>query len=96
MDKLKFPLSQFNRDMIGGIRIIESINAVEAVEEKIEVSRSWWERWFSRPWQPFKMTKTQTKIVYKPASYQMMGRLIVHPAISQKLREELKNRENQT
>jgi hypothetical protein len=81
---------------IAGLQVIISNFAVEqdgTEEKEIQVTRSWWERFFdpdpTRPlWQ-----KTKPKIIhvphYKPVMYRMMDKLIVHPSLMPAIRKAI-------
>lgn len=72
---------------IVSIRIIESELMVED-GEPYEVRRTWKERLFTRPWRPWKATRTVVPKVPMKGGYRLAdGTIIVHPAIARKMRE---------
>ena len=53
---------------------------------KVFVKRTWKERLFSRPWNPFR----STKVVHKPAAFQCGDTIIIHPALQQQVRQNIR------
>ena len=76
--------------MLGGIRIIESLNLV-APGPNIEAPRTWKERLFTLPWRPFNSSKTvATTVPVKDAIVLPTGEFLMHPETASYLRKELK------
>lgn len=72
-----------------GVRIIESPCLTEAGEPQA-VRRSWRERLCSRPWRPWKATKTVVPQVPSRTVYRLAGgRLLMHPEIAREYRRAL-------
>ncbi len=73
-----------------GMRIIWSEHLTQD-GEPVEVRRSWRERLFSRPWQPFRATRTFIpKIPYRGALKLNESTLIMHPATWQALQDGIR------
>lgn len=55
-----------------------------------EVKRTWRERLFTLPWQPFKATRTEITTTPSKVCYQMPdGSLVMHPATAAELKRQL-------
>lgn len=68
-----------NTHMLDGTRVIMNVNLTEA-GEPYTVRRSWLERLFSCPWQPFTATRTITPQVPMRGGYELTnGTLMMHP-----------------
>ena len=71
----------------GGCRVIESVYLTE-MGEPVIVRRSWRERLFSRPWRPWKATKTITPQVPMKGGYCLAdGTLVMHPETLRRVKE---------
>lgn len=79
------------------ISTLESYNGFQlvsdpymTVEEEITVNRTWVERLFSLPWQPFVETKKVITFVPNPELFRIGFIIIGHPKTIERLKEELK------
>lgn len=71
-------------------KVIEDVNMIVA-SDPYEIEIPWMQRWFSLPWQPFKMTKIMTDI---ESSREVIiddrrMTLIMHPSLASELREKI-------
>lgn len=57
--------------------------------EPCEVKRTLKERLFTKPWQPFKATKTITPQVPSKQIFRIENKLICHPAIAAQIKRQL-------
>jgi len=71
-----------------GLKIIEDPNMTEE-GEPYEVARSWRERLFTRPWEPFRSTKMVVPQVPMSSFIQKGTTLIGHPELVRALMNEL-------
>jgi len=72
---------------LAGYTITESIWCT--IPQEREAMRSWRERLFSRPWQPFRRTKIETIQVPNPDLFIAGTRIVGHPATIQRLMDSL-------
>lgn len=78
--------------MHGALKLQESVFAVEQDGTRPEiVRRSWKERLFERPWQPWVATKTIQVPNYKPAIYRIGNTIVYHPSLKEALMKGLKS-----
>jgi hypothetical protein len=63
---------------MAGLRVIECHYMTEA-GAPIQILRSWRDRWFSLPWQPWKRTRTHVPQVPSRQVYQTKDAIIGHP-----------------
>ena len=62
-------------------------------DESHEVTRTWKERLFSRPWKPFKKTKTVIRKIPSKSIYKLNeNTLAMHPVMAARLEKELKGK----
>lgn len=62
-------------------------------DELYEAPRTWKERLLSRPWQPFKLTKTLIRKVPSKSIYKLDDHtLAMHPVMAARLEKELKGK----
>lgn len=75
--------------LFGQFKIIESLAMVED-GEPYEECRTWKERLFTRPWKPFKKTRTIVpKVPMKSIFKTPDGMLIMHPSLAAQLRRQI-------
>ena len=65
----------------------EAIACSEVVHR--EVDRTWQERWFSRPWRPFKKTRTVTETVASDRVLVIDGTIFCHPDLAEKINQAI-------
>lgn len=74
--------------MISGREVIESEYATKAGEPvTVTVRRTWGQRLFGRPWQPWVKTTTHTTIPQVPAVLMTRNAIVVHPALMPAMRD---------
>lgn len=74
-----------------GLQVIEDPNMTEP-GAPIVVLRTFRERWFSRPWRPFRYTKTIVPQVPMRTTYVLEDRFVImHPAMAARLRQEVRH-----
>lgn len=74
------------------LRIIENPLLTEAAEKT--VLRTWWERWFTRPWQPrVKTKKTIIRVSSKKLHWINNTTLVCHPVVAKTIRLQLRNKD---
>lgn len=72
---------------LGSVRIIESVYLTESEDQTVR--RTWWERWFTRPWQPWEMTKVvRVDVPMKAAVRLDRNTFLMHPATVQQMRAD--------
>lgn len=76
--------------VIGGVDIVIDPNCFKEVQT--EVKRTWKERLFSLPWNPFK--KQKTVVHYKPVAYADMHKRVIycHPDIADEIMKQLERK----
>ena len=74
----------------GGIQVIEGVNMTVA-GELYEVSRTWKDRVFTWPWNPLRKTYTIIPQVPSDEIIRFKDKMVCHPTIANKLRQELRN-----
>ena len=73
--------------LFSGLRVIESV-WLTVDGEPCEVRRSWSERLFSRPWRPFKATRTVIPKLPHPGAIQLDTKTIMmHPETYRQLKQ---------
>lgn len=78
--------------MLYDIRIIENLQMVKD-GDPVEVKRTVKERLFTRPWRPFKRTRTVVPKVPRDDAIKLPnGTLVMHPETARKLRKMMEVR----
>ena len=75
--------------MLNGLRVVATPFLTEP-GEPVEVRRTWKERLLTRPWRPFKATRTFVPQVPKKSAVIIGGTMLIHPVMLAVLREELR------
>lgn len=65
----------------------EAIACSEVIHR--EVDRDWRERWFSRPWRPFKKTRTVVETVASDRVLVLDGTIFCHPDLAEKINQAI-------
>ena len=75
-----------------GMKIIESLNCVEFTGKTLtrEEKRTWKERLFTSPWQPWKTTKLIAYPESKPVMYRIGNQIVGHPLAIAELKEAIR------
>lgn len=81
-------MMQYN--YLNGLRIVENSN-MTVLGKPYDVKRTWTERLFTWPWNPFKSSKTIVTHVPSNEVIQGDGVLIMHPEIAKVFKESMNN-----
>jgi len=66
------------------------------MSEPFSAKRSWKERLFTRPWQPFKSTKMITEQIPSDEVLLFDGKIVIHPITLEKLKFKLELDKNES
>jgi hypothetical protein len=72
-----------------GLTIIESMNMTED-GNPVEVSRTWKERLFSRPWRPLKKTYSYIPQIPRTDILIMGNKAVMHPMVARQLKSDIR------
>jgi hypothetical protein len=76
---------------LGAIRVTFSSGILKLEDRKIQVKRTFLERFFTLPWKPWKRTKVVIKKVPVPTIYfiRPVNHLLVHTSLKQKFLKQM-------
>lgn len=73
---------------LNGLNLVLSVDLVED-GEPYEIRRTWRERFFTRPWQPLKTTRTVVPKIPCKGALQLGNTIVIHPATYEALKHSI-------